>query len=169
MRKTHKRCNGPCGRILPLSEYGRCNSVDDGRRARCKSCVNAWDRANPRHQHTKVRKVVIRDAAHYKAGRDRYNANTRARRHAVRAEALRILGGECTTCGTTNTGVLHIHHKDGLGAEHRRRIGRGAEIFQWVCAVSKTEHQRWGVTLLCASCHSRVCDRYPVGQRRRHA
>lgn len=36
-----KRCTGPCGKIKPLSEFSPDVSKRDGRRSRCRVCINA--------------------------------------------------------------------------------------------------------------------------------
>lgn len=45
-----KQCK-QCGAVKPLAEFHRCRTVKDGRKARCRDCMNersrAWRRENP--------------------------------------------------------------------------------------------------------------------------
>jgi hypothetical protein len=43
--KTSKKCNGPCGRVLPLSEFRRHKGHGDGYDSQCKECTRDADRA----------------------------------------------------------------------------------------------------------------------------
>jgi hypothetical protein len=43
--KTSKKCNGPCGRVLPLSEFRSHKGHGDGYDSQCKECMRDADRA----------------------------------------------------------------------------------------------------------------------------
>ena len=79
-----------------------------------------------------------------------------------REKILEGLGGKCESCGGTAFVGMEIHHRDGGGKDHRRklRIARGVRnykpdlLFRWVEIVGFEEAKKW-LGLLCADCHDK--------------
>lgn len=67
----------------------------------------------------------------------RKQANDRTRR--LKIEIVEAYGGKCACCGDTHFEFMTIHHKDGKGAAHRKRIfgaanAAGTRFYRWLKA-----------------------------------
>ncbi len=72
------------------------------------------------------------------------------RQRRLRDEVFAAYGGyRCRCCGETTPEFLHIDHVHNDGAEHRRRIGSGSRIYEW---LRKNQFPP-GFQVLCANCN----------------
>ncbi len=72
-------------------------------------------------------------------------------RDNLRAQAIEILGGKCTTCGITDRRVLQIDHKNGGGSYDRTKGGIGTDML--VGRIVRGKRSIDDLQLLCANCH----------------
>lgn len=56
----------------------------------------------------------------------------RAYRAMRRRRVIEHYGGVCVCCGEWRLEFLALDHKDGGGEDHRRSVGRGSKIIDWV-------------------------------------
>jgi hypothetical protein len=81
-----------------------------------------------------------------------------ARRHRV--ELLKVLGGECLSCGFANQLALQVDHVNGNGSAHRRSVGNShACTLLRLVKENPDDYQ-----LLCANCN--VIKRHVNGEHR---
>lgn len=89
-------------------------------------------------------------AYYYKTAEIRAAFN-RARHQRKRAALLRLYGGDpprCACCGEAREPFLAIDHERGDGGEHRRTIGRGSVLVNYLL-----REKRAGVRVLCHNCN----------------
>jgi hypothetical protein len=72
-----------------------------------------------------------------------------ARNQAIRLRCIEAYGGECSCCGETEFVFLVIDHVNGGGAEHRRQIGAGNALCQWLIKNNFPD----GFQVLCWNCN----------------
>ena len=157
------KCAG-CGETKPLGDFSK-RKTRMGRYAKCKDCLNADSKARWLKNGETYRKASARWRldnalwlrANYQANREEILAKKKAsydpiKRQAVyrfiRAEALDRYGGCCSECGESRSEVLDIHHANGDGAEHRRKMRHSNLAWQL-----RKEGYPDGYEVLCATCH----------------
>ena len=72
------------------------------------------------------------------------------RRIAIRDEMIKVYGGKCECCGENEPQFLTIDHINNDGAEHRKKIGSGINLYR------NLKNQGWpkeGLRLLCFNCN----------------
>lgn len=70
-------------------------------------------------------------------------------RRKLRRAALDAYGSACACCGSTQDEFLSIDHVNTDGAEHRKKIGLGSAIHQWL----RREDYPEGFQVLCFNCN----------------
>ena len=112
---------------------------------------------------THKKEIRAKGAAHYathkkeiKAKGAAYRATHKkeigAYRATVKVEAFNTYGGPiCICCGETEMDFLSIEHRNGDGAEHRRKIGR-VNMYSWLKANDYP--QGLGLEVLCMNCQT---------------
>ncbi len=73
----------------------------------------------------------------------------------VRARRLLVLahyGGKCTCCGESHFEFLALDHKNGDGDVHRRAVGGGAKMVEWII---KNEFPD-SFQVLCHNCNQAI-------------
>lgn len=74
-----------------------------------------------------------------------------ARYAALRAEMIAAFGSYCTCCGEREPKFLELDHIASDGADHRRKIGRGA--YRTYCVAKKDGWPKGQYRLLCSNCN----------------
>lgn len=72
----------------------------------------------------------------------------RAYYRALRKQVIEAYGGKCACCGIDWLPYLQIHHVNGGGNEHRRRMGKKNILHEL-----RREGFPEGFAVLCANCH----------------
>ena len=98
-----RKCWG-CKEMLPLESYSKKKGTEGERHYTCKSCCNA------------------RAKAWYAKNKERGKASRAAWARELRKKAMESLGGsKCRCCSEIRVSMLDIDHRNGDGAEHRRK------------------------------------------------
>lgn len=100
----------------------------------------------------------------------RYHRRTRGKAHdrhqELRLEVIAAYGNKCTCCAEVNLGFITIDHVFNDGAEHRREVGSGKELYKW---LKEQGYPKDRFRLLCYNCnigrfhnkgtcpHERIC------------
>jgi hypothetical protein len=126
-----RRCR-KCGETKPLEDFYRHPTGREGRLARCKRCVQAYEL-----------KRVTGDGP----GAGKYRATQKRYRLKVRIAALTHYGGKCACCGEARHEFLHLDHMYGGGRKHR------AEIRARLDEYLRREGYPRGYRVLCANCN----------------
>ena len=123
-----KRC-AACGLIKPVSEYYKVTRYSGSQTSRCKLCLARYRDENRPY----LRDMVNRS------------------QHKLRAETLKVYGGQCACCGEARIEFLVLDHINGGGNAHRREVGRygGANFYRIL------RQQGWplGFRVLCWNCN----------------
>lgn len=115
-----------------LKNPERSKEIDRGHRERHRESINAGHRAR------------------YAARRDEYLAKRKAHHQKQKDSAYAAYGGYvCTCCGETRWQFLCIDHVNNDGHQHRKTIGRGANIYLWLIKNSFP----LGFQVLCMNCN----------------
>jgi hypothetical protein len=127
------RCSA-CKFDKPEDEFHRNKKMASGRNSQCKQCskdsVTAWRQNNPERQ----RQIALR------------------RSQKLRRQVLCHYGGTtptCTCCGETTDQFLCIDHIHSGGNQHRREVGSGSHLYQWLHTNGYPE----GFQVLCHNCN----------------
>lgn len=131
MEKKKKQCR-KCQRLLPLESFHRCSAVKDGRRARCKECLNKENREriqrpeirDRRRAYSRAWNNSLKGRSYHKAYKrtEKYKASDHKRRRAERnrhklqaRDAVhsavrygRLDKKPCAICGASETEAHHI-------------------------------------------------------------
>lgn len=70
-------------------------------------------------------------------------------RKNLRNEVLSHYGTSCACCGESEDAFLTVDHIDGSGAEHRKIIGAGNNLYRWL----RKNRFPGGFRTLCANCN----------------
>ncbi|MDP3767769.1 MAG: hypothetical protein Q8S13_07120 [Dehalococcoidia bacterium] len=70
-------------------------------------------------------------------------------RAALRSEIFEVYGKSCACCGISEEVFLAVDHIDNSGAKHRREIGNGGTLYQWLRANGFPP----GFQILCYNCN----------------
>ena len=132
--KRKFRC-ADCGRRKTLSAFYTKKNSRLGHFKWCKKCqgtrTRRWHKANRK--------------AHLKLGK--------ARKWALKLEAIKHYGGRCTCCGEAEPKFLELDHKNNDGAIFRRVNGKwllGADFVRWL----KKNNWPKNVQLHCSNCNN---------------
>src|SRR5574343_215303 len=79
-----------------------------------------------------------------------HNLGIRLYKRKLRKEAIKKYGGRCICCGETNYEFLTFEHKNGDGAEHRRKLGRHFSSFS---KFLKDNNYPDFIEILCYNCN----------------
>lgn len=90
---------------------------------------------------------------------NKHNKDSKNRRRQLRIKALQHYGGKCNCCGETAYGFLTFEHKNGDGAEHRRKIWHsgGGNMAHWLIKNNYPDF----IEILCYNCN---CSKWNLGQ-----
>ena len=66
-----------------------------------------------------------------------------------RKEVFNHYGQKCVCCGETTYEFLVIHHTNGGGNQHRKKVGYGTKFYTWLIKNSFPE----GYQILCHNCN----------------
>lgn len=72
--------------------------------------------------------------------------------HRVRRLVLEHYSGgeaECACCGVTYYPFLTLDHVENDGAEHKRKVGKGRSLYQWIVSHEFPD----GFQVLCMNCN----------------
>ena len=68
----------------------------------------------------------------------------------IKLETITAYGGRCVCCGEREPDFLTIDHTAGNGREHRKTVGRGHRLYEW---LKKQAFPKKGYALLCFNCN----------------
>ena len=83
---------------------------------------------------------------------DAARAAMKTRRQRIRAEVLAHYGGQCACCGEPEPAFLQIDHINGGGTKHRKELGLGGRIYEWL----RKHGFPAGFRVLCANCNAAI-------------
>ena len=69
---------------------------------------------------------------------------------ARKRDVIEAYGGKCSCCGEAEPRFLTIDHINGDGRQHRREVGRGYKLYDW---LTRQGYPRDGFRLLCFNCN----------------
>jgi hypothetical protein len=150
-----KRCSAPLhqgANPLPVTEFGRDTTKDDGLRTRCRECTNAsnrrWQRSNPE----KIRENALR---WQEANPEKCREKAQRHRESLRVTVFDHYGRACACPGCGATDDLTIDHVNGDGKQHREAVfGRsnaaGWQFYRWLIRNGFPA----GFQVLCKSCNA---------------
>ena len=127
-----KQC-GHCKCVLPDTKFYKRPAALTGLRAECQECSSIQNNKS----RTKHRVEI--------------NKKLECKRKEIRARVLTHYGnGElaCVLCGFANIDALSIDHVRGGGNQHRRQVGIGNHINDWLVRNNYPE----GFRTLCMNC-----------------
>lgn len=147
-----KICNR-CKQEKSLESFGKRKSSRDKLAYWCKTCTNQNRQKNYR-QHI-ANGLCLRGC-----GRKLFNGNqcepcklyAKNQLRKNRQNAINYYGCKCTCCGETQEEFLTFEHKNGDGAEHRRKIkmiGSGSHFVRWL----KQNNYPDSIEILCYNCN----------------
>lgn len=84
-------------------------------------------------------------------GRGEYGQEVRRSRARTKAETIEKYGGRCFCCGEDRPGFLSIDHAKNDGAAHRKEMGGGSEIWNWLRRNNYPQDGRF--RLACFNCN----------------
>ena len=86
----------------------------------------------------------------YRLNRDRLLAEKRSQNRALKAKIIIEYGGKCVCCGEIHHEFLTIDHTNGDGAQHRKALGKGREIYM---DLKRRGFPKDGYRLMCLNCN----------------
>ncbi len=122
----------------------------------CKDCGKTLNNSNWPNWRKKRRSYVCTNCSrkYYKELYIKQRINRleheRLRRRRRKQIVIDAYGGKCVCCGDSNFEFITIAHKNNDGAKHRREIGGGKRIIEWVIKNNFPEE----ITILCFNCNA---------------
>lgn len=144
-----KRCK-TCQEVKPVEQYHKQVNSPDGYSYNCKTCASQYGK---RHHRDNPDYYIQRRKAYYEANRETIRESFAAKHKARKIRVLLAYGGVCVCCGERNLGLLTLDHKNGDGAEHRRKLGHGkvtTRIYGWAEANDFPDV----LQVMCWNCNS---------------
>ena len=161
LTKICKRCN----KELDYSNFSRNKNFKDDYSSYCKKCNSKYYQENKElyQEHIKEHKKEYwrRNKKQIQERRREYNKKYRKinkeknqeylknYRLIVKKRILEHYGVKCTCCGETRIEFLTIDHINGGGNKHRKEIGGGSKIYNWLIKNNFPE----GFQVLCFNCN----------------
>lgn len=126
-----------CGVEKPHSDFSKYKSSPDGLRYWCKECFK------------------VSHAAWYKENYKKVCDTATKRRQELKALVYAAYGNccNCSGCFITDPLLLELAHVNDDGAEHRKLIGQGDDIYRWAIDNNFPREGKFALILLCALCH----------------
>ena len=143
--------------MLQRREYRSKNPSADAQyrannRERVRSSQARWRKANKEKiaERRKANKEKILDykAAYRASGKE--SQQQRSYRQKNRLSAIKAYGGRCSCCGEETIEFLSIDHIHNDGAQHRKEISSGSNIYAW---LKKNCYPKGRFQLLCHNCN----------------
>lgn len=168
-----KRCMGPCGQVLPTTEFypakkalmrvcKACHLLRTTKNRQSKpkevrSAINRRNRVNNLENRKKAEKkwYETRKAEGFFADPARHAVRLsthRRHRQGLKASVFDAYGGFCACCGEDDLRLLTLDHLRNDGAAERRAMGRGAS--QQIYAKLKKDGYPSGYQVLCFTCNT---------------
>jgi len=154
--------------IKILKEKGLC--IDDGREKVVEGhlvCARHLRlrrlRGRKRYQDftpAQKRSHYLGNVKYRKDNKERLAEIRNQRKREVKRETLNAYGGKCICCGEARLEFLTLHHVDGGGAKHRKKIGswsRGGAFYRWLKKRRFPKVPR--LVVECMNCHLAI-DQY---------
>lgn len=136
-----------CSRLLPLAAFTADTKGPDGYARWCRDCKSdafkEWSEKNKE-------KLRLKGLRRRELHRDELNAQTRSRSARMRDAVFSHYGKACTCCGTSHLAFLTIDHIHDDGAQHRKEVGSGSRLYEWLVKNNFPE----GFRTLCYNCNS---------------
>jgi HNH endonuclease len=155
--QTKKLCR-PCGRVLPLSAFGRKTKSWDGLRSNCRECAKK-DAKRRRESDPDRFRAIAREYArtHRDEARVRHREWTEKNREHVRAKARLIARKRKLDHESYEYAIILI-------GDPCSYCGRPAEAVDHITAVAKSGPNHWtNLTASCKSCNSKKRTRSLLG------
>jgi hypothetical protein len=158
------KCCTKCKRVLPITDFYKCNRTKSGLQFRCKQCTNEWQKEF-RHSLTPEQRKRYNGYSHkYKDTHPGKHSEDAAKRNLRDKKEVfsHYENGEikCRRCGITDIRCLTLDHINGGGAQHRKQIGQGVRVYKWarhnnyppifqvLCMncqfIKRSENKEWG-------------------------
>lgn len=115
----------------PLKIFTKNKGKPEGYGYYCKECY----RINARECYWKNR--GRRSIYHHKRGKK------------LKKIVIEHYGGKCANCKITDSDILTIDHINNDGAEHRKKIGTGHHVYNWIIQNDFPD----GFQILCCNCN----------------
>jgi hypothetical protein len=140
-----------CGEMKALARYQK---ESGGRFYFRKHCIQCWSEERRPYQE-KYRKDNAEELLAYHREKHvgkRDLRNTAAKRCyvALKDKVLAGYGAFCACCGESERAFLTFDHKNGNGAEHRRKVGGGYTFYLWLVDNDYPD----SIQVLCFNCNS---------------
>lgn len=139
-----KRC-GKCGKVKPLSDFGKEKRAHRGLSYACRVCMRKhyYD-----YRRMNLAKERNREAQRRKMKRVEIRLYFKKRRKKQRQLVFAQYGNNCACCKESRTEFLAIDHINGGGNKQRKEIGRG-NLLDWII---RNEFPK-GYQILCHNCN----------------
>jgi len=152
-----KRCT-KCGEEKPLDEFSRDRRASTGRLSACKQCQSQYNAA---YHAANAERKAAQWAAYYAAHREQVARYQAAYYTENRDEAIRVYGGRCEQCSSTDR--LEFDHPNGDGKAHRK-VESIRRMYERI-ARSGVRITDWDLRLLCFDCHKSFTAEQRRGRR----
>lgn len=88
-------------------------------------------------------------------GKEYLNKQARARTLLLKLEVVAAYGGRCSCCGVRHFHFLTVEHKDGKGADHRKKLfgNAGAAGHRFYLWLKSKGFPKKNLELLCWNCN----------------
>lgn len=143
-----KKCTN-CKKLKDLKFFCKDGSRGDGLSYLCKDCRKiVYPLRNKKYRQSPKGRKTGKD--YRQRNKTKLGKITLQHYHKVRNTLFDILGKNCARCGFSDLRALQIDHKNGNGAQERRKLGlSGFYNFYW----KKPELARKLLQILCANCN----------------
>jgi hypothetical protein len=139
-----------CGEPIPLPRYNRTkyHRGDCAKKAhRLKN--KEWKKRHPHYDRDWAKANPER--AKKRRTYQRKYARDKARRRRI--EIVKHYGGKCACCGEDRIEFLAVHHLEGGGYQHRKKLhADGSRFYQWLEVNGRPE----GFGILCHNCNMSI-------------
>lgn len=143
-----KQCS-KCGKFLSIKKFHNRKNTKDGLAGWCKNCRIPY----AKEYYSKNKERYKRQAEeYYSKNKERINQVTKEYHTRIKLDILSHYANgppKCACCGESHIEFLGIDHINGKGTQHRREIGVGVSIYNWL----RRNNYPKGYRVLCHNCN----------------